>query len=136
MTGSLPEPIRTARVPMDISDKIEKLEHSIHEVRLESREEFRKVDVRLARIEAVLPTFATKVDLQEIKADLQATKADLIKWVVGTAIGLGAVAITVMTFVLNNATPHTATPAAPLITQMPMAPATPAPPATALPGRS
>jgi hypothetical protein len=33
--------------------------------------------------------------------------SDMVKWVVGTAIVLGGTAITVMTFVLNNASPKT-----------------------------
>jgi hypothetical protein len=37
------------------------------------------------------------------KADLTASVNSLIKWIVGTAIGLGAAGITVITFVLNNA---------------------------------
>lgn len=51
----------------------------------------------------------------ETRLDQIATKADLhecfnraIKWVVGTAVGLGVAAITVMTFVLNNAAPKAA----------------------------
>lgn len=53
---------------------------------------------RLTRIETKLDTFATKADISD-------TKSDIIKWMVGTAVGLGVAAITVMTFVLNNATP-------------------------------
>lgn len=53
---------------------------------------------RLARIESRLDTFATKADLQEMGSSM-------IKWMVGTAVGLGVAAITVMTFVLNNAAP-------------------------------
>lgn len=54
---------------------------------------------------------ATKTDLAELrlsaKADLAAAENGIIKWVVGTALGLGAAAITIMTFVLNNAIPKT-----------------------------
>lgn len=56
------------------------------------------VESRLTRIEAKLDHMATKAELADMKADL-------VKWIVGTAIALGTAAITVMTFVLNNATP-------------------------------
>lgn len=68
---------------------------------------------RLARIETRLEQTATK-------ADLAAAMSDMIKWMVGTAIVLGATAITVITFVLNNASPKA--PAAqpvPIVIQLP-----------------
>lgn len=82
------------------------------------------IDVRLAHIEAKLDTFATKADLQEMSGSV-------IKWMVGTAVGLGAAAITVMTFVLNNAAPKappTPPAQAPIIINVPAA-ATAQPPA-------
>lgn len=72
---------------------------------------------RLTRIETKLDSFATKADLQEMSSSM-------IKWVVGTAVGLGVAAITVMTFVLNNAAPKVPTtpPAqAPIIINVPAA---------------
>ena len=66
---------------------------------------------RLVRIETRLDNTATKADVAELRAEISDTKADLVKWIVGTAIGLGVAGITVMTFVLNNAAPKT--PAAP-----------------------
>lgn len=82
---------------------------------------------RLTRIETKLDSFATKADLQEMSGSM-------IKWMVGTAVGLGVAAITVMTFVLNNAAPKVPTtpPAqAPIIINVPaatQAPLTQAPP--------
>jgi len=70
---------------MDLSARVGHLEDDMKDVR-----------DRLARMEPRLDAFATKGDLAE-------TKAEIIKWVVGTAVGLGVAAITVMTFVLNNA---------------------------------
>ena len=57
-----------------------------------------EINERFARVEARLDQTASKADLSDMKAEL-------IKWIVGAAIGLGAAGITVMTFVLNNATP-------------------------------
>ena len=69
---------------------------------------------RLARIEARLEQTATK-------ADLAAAITDLVKWMVGTAIVLGATGITVITFVLNNATPKAPlAPPAPIVIQVPV----------------
>ena len=52
---------------------------------------------------------SSKADLSEaklsLKSDLLAAENGIIKWMVITAVGLGAAAITVMTFVLNNAVP-------------------------------
>jgi hypothetical protein len=64
-----------------------------------------EVGERFVRIEARLDNAATKSDIAATKADIAETKAELVKWIVGTAIALGATAITVMTFVLNNASP-------------------------------
>ncbi|RKL15376.1 hypothetical protein BFJ72_g15350 [Fusarium proliferatum] len=65
-----------------------------------------KADLEVLRL-------ATKADLMEVKlglkSDLLATENGIIKWMVMTAVGLGAAAITVMTFVLNNATPKAPT---------------------------
>lgn len=87
-----------------------------------------EVGERFARIETRLDHTATKADLADMKADM-------VKWIVGTAIALGATAITVMTFVLNNAAPKQPASAAqaPVIINIP-APASapsapPAPPA-------
>jgi len=50
--------------------------------------------------------------------------ADIVKWIIGTAIAMGATGIVVITFVLNNAVPKGA-PAAtpPIVIQSPAAPA-------------
>ena len=75
---------------------------------------------RLTRIETKLDSTATKAEMHDLKAEM-------IKWIVGTAIGLGVAAITVMTFVLNNAAPKApaATPQAPIIINMPASAAAP-----------
>lgn len=53
---------------------------------------------RLAAIEATLVHMATKEELQELRAelraDMQELRAELIKWMVGTGIGIASVAAT------------------------------------------
>lgn len=96
------------------------------EARLDKLETFADTaKERLARIETKLDAVATKGEVHDLKAEL-------VKWIVATAVGLGAVGITVMTFVLNNAVPKTA-PAvqpAPIIINIPQpaAPITSQPP--------
>ena len=66
---------------------------------------------RFAAIEARMEQFATKADLAALEAKMQKGFADVIKWMVGLAIVLSATSVTVITFVLNNATPRAALPA-------------------------
>ncbi|WP_281077088.1 hypothetical protein [Variovorax paradoxus] len=97
--------------------------------RIRKLEEFaEEAKKTLVRIETKLESTVTKADLTD------AINAQ-IKWMVGTAAVLGAAAITIMTFVLNNATPKAPTvqpaavaPAAPpIIINVPPAQQTPAP---------
>ena len=84
------------------------------------------MDARLVALETILPTLATK-------SDVQGAVNDLTKWMVGTAVALAAAAIVVMTFVLNNAVPKAlpAAPAAqaPIVIQLPPQAAVPPAPA-------
>lgn len=92
------------------------------EARLGKLEEFAlEARSRLDRIETKLDHVATKHDLAMTTADLNKSTNDLIKWVVGTAIALGAVSISVMTIVLNNAVskPAPATAQSPVIVNVP-----------------
>jgi hypothetical protein len=81
---------------------------------------------RFARIETRLDQTATKADLLHAVGDLRAEMHEgslaMIKWIVGTAAGLGVAAITVMTFVLNYATPPR-NPPVPVVQTAPVAPA-------------
>lgn len=94
-----------------MEDRFEQLVQKLEKLAEETRSELRAIDVRLTRIEATIIT----------KADLQESLNAMIKWVVGTAVGLGIAAITVMTFVLNNAVPKpSASPAnAPIVITLP-----------------
>lgn len=79
------------------------------------------MEERVAKLEAIIPTLATKADLLEVKGDLSReientrtqiveAKSSIIQWVVGTAVGISVAAITIITFVLNNAIPRQAAP--------------------------
>ena len=88
---------------------------------------------RLMKIETRLDQTATKADIGEIRVDMHKGFADMTKWVVGTAIGMSAAGIVVMTFVLNNAVPKGSTPPPvqpqPIIIYAQPAPSAPASPA-------
>ncbi|WP_139168811.1 MULTISPECIES: hypothetical protein [unclassified Duganella] len=94
---------------MDLDARLDKIE-----TRLDRHDEM-FVDVlgRLARIEARLEHMATKEDLEKISATI-------IRWMVGIMFGGGVLAVTVMTFVLNNAVPKAAAvPPTPIVIQVP-----------------
>jgi hypothetical protein len=76
------------------------------EARIEKLEEFVvEARDRLTKIETRLDQTATKADLTGLEARMHKGFAEMIRWVVGSAFVLGATAITVITFVLNYATP-------------------------------
>jgi hypothetical protein len=100
-----------------MEDRVSKLEVSVTDIR-----------ERLAKIEFRLED--TRNEVAALKVEMHKGFAEMIKWVVGTAIVLGATGITVITFVLNYASPR-ALPAqpAPIVIQLP------AQPAVQLPGK-
>jgi hypothetical protein len=101
---------------MDNDQRMGRFEERLEQTRLEVQ----VIDVRLTRIETRLDQTATKTDLQ------QAINS-MVKWVVGTMFGASVAAVTIMTFVLNNATPRGAPPSpAPIIIQLPPATTGPA----------
>lgn len=73
------------------------------------------MEARIAKLEAVVPTLATK-------ADVEKASHDVTKWIVGTMVaGVGLFTV-IMTFVLNNAVPKPASAqqqAAPIVIQLP-----------------
>jgi len=77
-----------------------------------------ELHARVARLEA---TVATKTDIADLRSELHKAVSDLIKWIVGTLFVAVALCVTLMTFVLNNATPKVppSTTPAPIIIQMP-----------------
>jgi hypothetical protein len=70
-----------------------------------------EIDARLetieTRMDGRISTLEAKIDSKfaDMKADIHKGTSELIKWVVGTAIAMAAVSLTVITFVLNNAVP-------------------------------
>jgi hypothetical protein len=81
------------------------------EARVVKLEEFAsETRERLARIETRLEETATKGDLEALWVEMHKGFADIIKWMVGIAIVMSGTAVTVMTFVLNNAVPKAPTP--------------------------
>jgi tetrahydromethanopterin S-methyltransferase subunit G len=101
---------------MDNDQRMDRFEERLEQTRLEVQ----TIDVRLTRIETRLDQTATKTDLQ------QAINS-MVKWVVGTMFGASVAAVTIMTFVLNNATPKVAPASpAPIIIQLPPATTGPA----------
>lgn len=91
---------------MDIETHLEKIDS-----RLDKHDEmFVNVLARLTKIETRLDHIESRMVTKEDLAQLTAT---MIKWMVGMFVGSGITAITVMTFVLNNAVPK-APPAPPI----------------------
>jgi flagella basal body P-ring formation protein FlgA len=102
---------------MDNDERITRLEERFERLSEQTRLELQSVNTRLAKIEVRLGQTVTTADLA------QAINSN-IKWTVGTIFGAGVVAITVMTFVLNNAVPKQAPQpqsSAPVIIQVPPA---------------
>lgn len=78
------------------------------------------------QFETVIPTLATKSDMADMRAEMHKGFSDMVKWIVGTAIVMAGAGITIMTFVLNNATPKV--PAQPVSQPVPIVITVPAPP--------
>jgi hypothetical protein len=76
-----------------MEDRVAKLEVLVADIR-----------ERLAKIEIGLED--TRNERAALKLEMHKGFAGMIEWVVGTAIVLGATGITVMTFVLNYASPR------------------------------
>lgn len=84
-----------------LEPRVARLEDSVARIEkdvLELKSDVHDLKIDVAGIKSQLQHFATKSDLSDMKADM-------IKWIVGTALAMSAAGITVMTFVLNNATP-------------------------------
>ena len=93
----------------------------LEELVADTRERLVRIETRLEQTATKADVAETKSDIAELRADMQKGFADMAKWVVGTAVGMGAAGIVVMTFVLNNAVPKPVPPV-----QVPVATAAPA----------
>lgn len=114
-TGLLPG--KSKQIMDDNERRFERIDERFNEIDRRFNDvdkRFGQVDVRLARIETRLDQMATREDLEH-------AINSVVKWVVGTMLGAAIAAVTVMTFVLNNAVPKPAAASmpAPIIIQLP-----------------
>lgn len=79
-------------------------------------------------------TLEARIDAKfaELRTDMHRGFADMTKWIVATALGVGALSITITTFVMNNAVPKLPASPAPIVVYGASAPVS-APPVTAPP---
>ncbi|HZV65030.1 MAG TPA: hypothetical protein VFG03_09010 [Telluria sp.] len=101
----------------EMDAKIEASETRI-DYRLRSLEE--KIETRFAQFETRFAQFETRFAQLELRFarfenEILRSMTGLVKWIVGTAIALGAAGITILAFVLNNAVPKSAPVAAPVV---------------------
>lgn len=102
-----PQPALILNTPQQKTE-VEERPHSENEMPEITREELAaRLETIEVRMDGRLATIESKIDAKfaELRTDMHKGTAELVKWVVGTAIAMAAVAITVMTFVLNNAVP-------------------------------
>lgn len=84
------------------------------------RERLESVDPRLAervlalevRWEAVIPTLATRESVERLRGEMHQSIDGLRRWVIGTAIGMGAIALSGLGWVIPLATQRGASGAA------------------------
>lgn len=94
----------------------------LEEVAIDTKDRLTRIEARQSELAAHQLELTGKVGALQV--EMHKGFADMIKWVVGTAIVLGGTALTVITFVLNYATPK-ATPPSVVVYTHP-APAQPA----------
>lgn len=95
-----------------------------------------RFEVSEARIDGRIQSIEQLMDKKfaEFDAALHKNNFDLVKWIVGTAIAVIAIATSLATFIMNNTTPKQAPVApAPIVIYAQQAPATTTPQATAAP---
>jgi hypothetical protein len=54
------------------------------------------------RLDAILPTLATKADIAEVKATIAATRSSLLIWGMTTAVAVVAILVSVLLFVAQQ----------------------------------
>lgn len=88
------------------------------------------MDVRVAKIESIIPTLATKADVEGVRGDLHKMDASITRWMIATVIALFlgfAGLFFTMSSTINSALeravkPAAVQPASPLIIQLPAQP--------------
>ena len=97
------------------------------------------MEARIAKLEAVIPTLATKVDVEGVRTDIHKMDASIKTWMIATIItlflGFAGLFFTMSTSIngaleraakAQNVAPAAAAPQlAPIVIQMPVAPPTP-----------
>jgi hypothetical protein len=78
----------------------------------------RNYSERVAQIEALLPTLATKADIGDIRADFRKTDAEIKAWMIATVISL-FLGFAGLFFAMNSAHREADTPPGPTIIQIP-----------------
>ena len=78
------------------------------------------VNERVAKLEAILPTLATGKDVEALRADMHKSFAESNRWTFGVVLGLLAIAVSILLFALNRASPLA--PAQPIVIQLPAQP--------------
>jgi hypothetical protein len=81
-----------------------------------------KVEDAVLRLEQAVAGIRSQLEHMCTKADLHESMNAQTRWMIGIAVLLGASAITVMSFVLNNGVPKQPSPQ-PLVIYIPTAPA-------------
>src|SRR5689334_10658310 len=78
-----------------------------------------RLESRLDMIEAMQHTFATKADVQELKAMIAESKYDLLKALVPIMVALFSVGVAIILFAMNRLLPPLAIPQSPIVIQLP-----------------
>lgn len=81
---------------------------------------------RVAKLEALIPTLATKADIGEVRGDLHKMDASIVRWMIATIVGLflgfAGLFFTVSNLMKPSSSTVTPVSAQPIIIQVPAAP--------------
>ena len=83
------------------------------------------METRLAKIEVIIPTLATKADVADVRTDIHKAESSHVKWSIG--IGIAVVGLIITYLNLSKAPPSTAPQPQPIVIQLPQ-PVVSAPP--------
>jgi hypothetical protein len=87
------------------------------------------MESRVSKLEALIPTLATKADVGEVRGDIHKMDASIVRWMLATVVGL-FLGFAGLFFALSNSLKPSAAPVAaqaqapqPIVIQLPAAPA-------------